>query len=254
VRGRLLNPLALAATGFDEPSGAARGHVQEGEQGHAPVAADAFPPWRRASGGLWSTVGDLLRFAAHLLGEDGPLAAETRALVVEPQSEALGARYGLGVWLREAGGEAAVEHEGSVGGYQSLLLVLPESRRAVAALTNSWRGSALVRRLLVGLGFEPRSLGGSNADASPDGTAHAGRYALDASEAHVTPDDGGLRVELAETEPTTGARLVRPAALARPLGDGVWGYGGGVLLGHRLDFPRSGIARIGWVAMSRVSS
>ena len=63
-----------------------------------------------------------------------------------------------------------------------------------------------------------------------------------------------LRVELAELDPVTGARLAAPAALARPLGGGLYGFGGGVLVSHRLDFPRPGIGRIGWVAMPRVGS
>ena len=39
---------------------------------------------------------------------------------------------------------------------------------------------------------------------------------------------------------------------ARAIGDGVYGFAHGTLMGHRLDFPRPGIARIGWVALPRV--
>ena len=59
-----------------------------------------------------------------------------------PQAEALGAEYCLGCWRRELeGGRVAFDHEGSVAGYQSLLLIVPEQRLALALLTNSWRGS-----------------------------------------------------------------------------------------------------------------
>jgi len=255
VRERLLAPLGLAATGFAEPARPARGHLQAGERGHVPVETDAYPVARRPSGGLWSTVGDLLRFAAHLLGGEGPLSAEVRAALREPQADALGARYGLGVWLREAGGEHVVEHEGSAAGYQTLLMLLPESGRALAVLTNSWRGSMLVRRLLVELGLGADSGdGGGEPPLADDVAAVAGRYALDGAEAVVSPAQDGLRVRSAETDPVTGARLARPPALARPLGDGIFGIGGGVLVSHRLDFPRVGIGRIGWVAMPQVSS
>jgi hypothetical protein len=51
----------------------------------------------------------------------------------------------------------------------------------------------------------------------------------------------------------TGAAITTRAA-ARPLGDGVYGYARGRLMSHRLDFPREGVARIGWLAMPRVAA
>ena len=64
LAAHVLEPLGLAATGFAEPAAPARGHVQEGESGHRAMSEDRYPAARLASGGLWSTVGDLLRFAA----------------------------------------------------------------------------------------------------------------------------------------------------------------------------------------------
>ena len=96
MRSRVLEPLGLDATGFDEPPGAARGHVQEGESGHRAVPVDAYPAPRRPSGGLWSSVADLLRFGEHHLAEPSTLH--------EPRAEALGARYALGFWVRDLGG------------------------------------------------------------------------------------------------------------------------------------------------------
>jgi hypothetical protein len=55
-----------------------------------------------------------------------------------------------------AGGSTVVEHEGSVAGYQSLLLLVPAERIALAVLTNSWRGSALIRLVVEELGLLPR--------------------------------------------------------------------------------------------------
>jgi CubicO group peptidase (beta-lactamase class C family) len=246
---RLLEPLGLAATGYREPPRPARGHVPEGATGHRSVARDAYPAARWASGGLWSTVADLLAFAAHHLGGPGPLPEEARAAMREPQSQALGGGYALGWWTHAAGGRAALDHEGSVAGYQSLLLLLPEDGFALAVLTNSWRGSGLVRRIVerLGVGAEP-------ADTTGDGPPAdvAGRYVLDGSEARVETTAGGsLRVGEAEVDPVTGDRIERPAAVAGPLGGGVYGTGGGLLMSHRLDFPRPGIARVGWVALLR---
>ncbi len=85
MRARVLAPLELEASGYEEPARPARGHVQEGETGHREVPEDAYPVARRPSGGLWSTVGDLLRFAAHQLGGPGPLGDEALAALRRPR-------------------------------------------------------------------------------------------------------------------------------------------------------------------------
>ena len=248
MRTRVLEPLGLGATGYDEPAEPARGHVQEGETGHRPVAEDMYPAARRASGGLWSTVGDLLAFAAHQLGGPGPLPAEAREAMVEPQSQALGAGYALGWWVREAGGRRTLDHEGSAAGYQSLLLLFPDEGLALAVLTNSWRGSGLIRRVVEDLGLGPVT---PPLAAAVERASVAGRYHLDGTEAVVTATGDGLLVEETEIDPATGAPVSRSYP-AQPLADGLFGFARGTLLSHRLDFPRPGIGRIGWVAMPRV--
>src|SRR5581483_10923855 len=184
------------------------------------------------SGGLWSTVGDLLRFAAHQLGGPGPLSEAQREMLREPQARALGARV-------------ALDHEGSVAGYQSLLLLLPGERAALAVLTNSWRGSALVRRVVRDLGLVPRA---GRRGAGDEGV-EPGRYALDGAEAIVEATRHGGRITEVERGPVTGTRIARSAVAAEPLGDGVYGLAGGLLMSHRVDFPRPGVARVGWVAL-----
>jgi CubicO group peptidase (beta-lactamase class C family) len=258
MRERIIEPLGLADTGYEEPESPARGHVQEGATRHRAVSVDAYPAARWPSGGLWSTVEDLLRFGAHHLGGRGPLSEELRAAMREPQSQALGAGYGLGWWVRDAGGHAALDHEGSVAGYQSLLLLVPEERLALAVLTNSWRGSALVRRVVEQLGLAagaPRARPGVRPrDASGRELAEhavAGRYALDGSRALVEEAGDELVVQESETDPVTGAPIDGPRLRAKPLGAGVYGYAGGGLMSHRVDFPRAGVARVGWLAMSR---
>ena len=241
IQSRILEPLDLAATGYDEPAAPARGHVQEGETGHGPLPVDSYAPERRPSGGLWSTVGDLLTFGAGQFASDGRL--------FEPQAEALGAHYALGWWVRTLeDGATAYDHEGSVAGYQSLLLLLPERELVLAVLTNSWRGSGLIRRVVEGLGLLPRPQPGSN-----QGAAVAGRYALDGTEAVVAETADGIHVEEREKDPVTGVAIVRRYA-AQPLGGTVYGFAGGALMSHRLDFPRPSIARIGWTALPRVES
>ena len=236
----VLEPLRLGATGFAEPESPARGHVQEGESGHRAVSVDNYPATRWPSGGLWSTVGDLLRFGAYHL--DGAPAE-----LHEPRAAALGARYALGWWVREhADGRMTLDHEGSVAGYQSLLLLVPDEALVLAVLTNSWRGSGLARRVVDSLGVLPHP-GGTGAALDDI----AGSYELDGTEASVEPAADGIVVSEAETDPVTGTRRSTRYP-ARPIGDGVYGFAHGTLMSHRLDFPRPGLARIGWVVLPRL--
>jgi CubicO group peptidase (beta-lactamase class C family) len=232
VQEGVLEPLGLKATGFDEPVGAARGHVQEGESGHRLVPADAYPRERRPSGGLWSTVGDLVRHGlAHCRGYEQ---------LHEPQAPALGAQYALGWWVR--GG--VLDHEGSVAGYQSLLLLVPRDEVVLAVLTNSWRGSGLIRRIVEGLGLLPPVAASGTPPAGRDG-----RYVLDQTEAEIA----GSAVTEREVDPVTGAAVERRYRVSQLEAD-VYGFARGVLMSHRLDFPRAGVARVGWTAMPRAEA
>jgi hypothetical protein len=193
-----------------------------------------------------------LLFAQHQLGGPGPLAANQLASLREPQAEALGARYCLGCWRRELeDGRIAFDHEGSVGGYQSLLLIVPEEDTALAVLTNSWRGSGLIRRVVKALGLVPAQE--PVARSASLGPVAPMRYELDGTVV-VADLRGSLRVAEAETDPVTGARIARAPYPVEPLGRGVYGFAGGLLMSHRIDFPRRDVARVGWVALPRVDA
>jgi hypothetical protein len=185
-----------------------------------------------------------MRFAEHQL--DDPYGLQ------DPHAEALGAEYCLGCWRRELdGGLVAFDHEGSVAGFQSLLLIVPEKRITLAVLTNSWRGSGLIRRVVDGLGLIPP---GAGLSPGPTESPEAGRYALGSAEARVETRDGAWRVADAETDPITGTRVEHPPHRVEALGGDVYGIAGGLLMSHRIDFPRPGVGRIGWVALPRVGA
>jgi hypothetical protein len=131
-----------------------------------------------------------------------------------------------------------------VGGFQSLLLLVPEEHVALAVLTNSWRGSGLIRRVVRDLGLVPAPLGKSDSEQ-----IEQGRYALDDAVAVLADRGGRWRVQESETDPLTGTRTERPEYAVDALGGGVHGVAGGLLMSHRLDFPRAGVARIGWTAL-----
>jgi CubicO group peptidase (beta-lactamase class C family) len=216
LRELVVEQLGLRHTGFETPADAVLGTLP------GDVVADpAYAVERRPGGGLWSTVGDLVEYGLAHCGQWRHLH--------EPVAAALGAQYALGWWVRDG----FLDHEGSVGGFQSLLLLVPEHKIVLAVLTNSWRGSALIRHVVEDLGLAPPP-------AALEVEPVDGAYALDALEAVVEGDS----ITEAEPDPVTGTRLERSYPL-RPAA---------TLMSWRSDFPRPGVARIGWVALPRANS
>jgi CubicO group peptidase (beta-lactamase class C family) len=244
---RVLAPLGLSATGF-EPEHGVPGHdqVTPGADDHHP-ADETYPRARRPSGGLWSNVEDLLRFAAHHLGGPGPLTPASIAELQRPCIDGPGFQYGLGWFATRRGGLAAVEHMGSVSGYQSLLLLVPGERVAVAALANSSRGLAPIRQVTRRLG-----LGADRAEDHPLSAAaletFAGRYRGLGLEVELTADEGMLRLTVVEVNALTGEELRLPPIRARPVGDAEFELLDGEWRGERFDFPRENIVRFGTLA------
>jgi len=217
LRELVLEPLGLRHTGFETPDDAVLGTLP------GDVVADpSYPAERRPSGGLWSTVGDLVEY--------GVAHCHEWADLHEPVGEALGARYALGWWVRDG----VLDHEGSVGGYQSLLLLVPEGEVVLAVLTNSWKGSALINEVVERLQLVPAA----NEPADAEGVD--GTYALERIAAVV---NGGSITE-SETDPLTGVPVERKYPLSTDA----------PLMSWRSDFPRPGVARIGWVALPRADA
>ncbi len=214
VRELVIEPLGLRHTGFETPPDAVLGTLPDD------AAADpSYPVERRPSGGLWSTVGDLVEY--------GLAHCRDWAHLHEPIGEALGAGYALGWWVRDG----VLDHEGSVGGFQSLLLLIPDRPLVLAVLTNSWKGSALIHDVVQDLQLTPAP-GPASTGEQVDGT-----YALERVHAVVAGDS----ITECETDPLTGAQIERryPLSLDAPL------------MSWRSDFPRPGLARIGWVVLPR---
>jgi CubicO group peptidase (beta-lactamase class C family) len=212
LRELVLEPLGLRHTGFGTPPDAVRGTLPGGA-----VADPSYPVERRPGGGLWSTVGDLVEYGLAHCHEWPHLH--------DPVAEALGAHYALGWWVRDG----VLDHEGSVAGFQSLLLLVPDRRVVLAVLTNSWRGSGMIRRVVEQLDVLPPSRAA--------GDAEEGRYELDGVAASVR----GGRVTVSERDPVTGTAVERSYRLSTDAALMTW----------RSDFPRPGVARVGWVALPR---
>ena len=243
---RVLEPLELEATDF-EPRQATRGHEQAEPGSDEHVVVDhPYPQTRTPSGGLWSNVQDLLRFAAHHLGGPGPLSRDSIQEMRQPQIAAPGGSYGLGWFLRQSGGRRIVEHPGSVAGFQSLLLLAPDERFAFAALSNSSRGSAAIRDLLERLG-----LGSTGLDfpLEPEQlAAFGGTYSGNGIEVEVAPEDGRLSVAVTTFDPLSGENVAYPPVLARPVAEREFEVVDADWRGERLTFPRDGFVCVGVLA------
>ncbi|MET7933555.1 serine hydrolase domain-containing protein [Streptomyces sp. NPDC005322] len=117
------------------------------------------------AGQLWSTAGDLARFATFLLdGDERVLDASTLAEMRTPAAAPDGGDwdggYGLGVQLMRDGGRSLHGHTGSMPGFLAALWVSAEARLAGIALANATSGPAIgaVAADLVGIvaEHEPR--------------------------------------------------------------------------------------------------
>jgi CubicO group peptidase (beta-lactamase class C family) len=244
---RVLEPLRLSTTGFG-PSRGVPGHDESrpGARDQRPVTR-RYPRVRRPSGGLWSTVGDLLRFAEHHLGGPGPLAPASVAEMQRPIVSGPGFACGLG-WFLTRRGRLTVEHMGSVGGYQSLLLLVPGEQIAFAALTNSNRGLASIRDVAeqLGLGVDVAP----NKPLSPEALeALAGRYLGQDLEIELAVTDGELELAFIDVDPLTGEEHKHQGVPTRSVGDREFEILAGEWRGERFDFPREGIVRLGTLAV-----
>lgn len=94
--------------------------------------------WKLAGGGFVSTVGDLARFAAALMG-DTLLPADTRERMWTNQATRDGkiTGYGLGFGVSIVDGERRIAHSGSQEKTRTLMQLFPKQRTAVVLMTNS---------------------------------------------------------------------------------------------------------------------
>ncbi|WP_026248869.1 serine hydrolase domain-containing protein [Streptomyces sp. LaPpAH-108] len=99
------------------------------------------------AGQLWSTTGDLARFAVFLAeGDDRVLSAEsvremrTPAAPAEPAELADGSAYGLGMQLQHRDGRLLVGHSGSLPGFVANLVISVDDDVAAVVLANATSG------------------------------------------------------------------------------------------------------------------
>lgn len=201
VREDVLKPYGMRASGF----GADHAITRPLALGHRVRPARVWRPWGRARGraavgGLYSTVEDLLRYAAGLLdGGGGVLRPETVRAMWTPQADAEGNTDHIGLtWNIDGlpGGSHIVGHRGYTTGNHSLLAIVPDHAFALVVLTNGDAGIRVTRAVervaldaFVGA-TRPERDGGACADADP--SVYQGRYTDGTRQVEARVADGAL--------------------------------------------------------------
>ena len=144
--------------------------------------------------------------------------------------------------LAETRALPTVEHAGSAVGFQSLLLLVPQDRVAVAALTNSSRGSAAIRDVLERLGLGPARVAERDLSIA-ELAALTGRYQGQDFELEIATEDGGLSIAAAEVDPFSRETQVYPTVHGRPVAEREFEIPDGEWRSERFDFPREGFVR-----------
>lgn len=158
---RVFRPLGMTATTFDF----ARATAGDWARPHAydvdgrPVASltdgmalnAAVAPFRPA-GGAWSTANDLIKYVRFELNEgkldDGRQWVSAKNLLARRQPfvpTGEDATYGMGLFTNSYWGVPVVHHGGSMGGYKSDIMLVPDAGVGAVLLTNSDQGQALLR-------------------------------------------------------------------------------------------------------------
>jgi hypothetical protein len=125
----LLEPHGLRRTTWEEEEPSARGFFRERPEPRLVKGGTS------ASGGLWSTAGDVARWGSHLLG----LEELHRPYAHAGWDEA----FGLGVECVRVDGRELWGHEGATVGFRSVLLYDRDAKAGAAVLTNATQPAGL---------------------------------------------------------------------------------------------------------------
>ncbi len=141
IQQRILTPLHMDHTFFTLPD-SLRPHLAEGIENDRNGASNLTTPlreldgrgYRVPNGGLFSTSGDLAKFAA-ALEKSSPMLSDA-SLAMLQQVPPGGGHYGLGLILTKNDKVDIIGHNGSVAGYTSRYAIEQESGFAVILLRN----------------------------------------------------------------------------------------------------------------------
>lgn len=161
MQKKIFAPLGMKSTTFDMARALKSNHASphgEDVDGKPSLAAMAFNysvmPHRPA-GGVWTSAHDLARYvqleiAKGRLPDGKRLVSEENLLMRRKPGVPIGEDqfYGMGLMLDRTWGIDIVHHGGSMAGYKSDLMLLPDAGIGAVLLTNSDSGGMLLRPLM----------------------------------------------------------------------------------------------------------
>jgi len=148
----LLRPAGMANSYFLQPLPGEL--VRRAATGHDANGNELPGGWRvvpeLAAGGLWTSAMDLARLSLELerayRGESGALL--TRATAQAMMTQQNGGPYGLGAAVAGNGASRVLMKRGQNIGYQSYMLLFPETGQGIVVLTGSDNGTTLATALI----------------------------------------------------------------------------------------------------------
>jgi CubicO group peptidase (beta-lactamase class C family) len=147
VEERLLEPVGLGRTAW-EATRPARPYYVAPYSDVASLERVVEQTGTKAAGGLWSTSGDVARWAGFLADPDPAVlaraSAEQMPAVQVILDDAWTSGHGLGLQLWRRGDRVYAGHTGGLPGYSSIVAWLPKERVGAVLLAASGRWDALI--------------------------------------------------------------------------------------------------------------
>jgi len=173
MRKLIFEPLKMKSTTFDYARALKGNHATphgydvDGKQKVASMDLNYSIHPHRPAGGVWTTARDLIRYvelelAKGKLPDGDRLVSETNLLARRKPYVKIGEHgsYGMGLQVDNRWGTPVVSHGGSMLGFKSDLMLLPEHNVGAVILTNSDSGGAILgafRRRFLEVLFDGRS-------------------------------------------------------------------------------------------------
>jgi CubicO group peptidase (beta-lactamase class C family) len=170
MQERIFTPLGMNSTTFDMSRALQGNHASphgddwDGKPSLANMAFNYAVMPHRPAGGVWTSSHDLIRYVQLEINKgrlpDGkPLVSEDNLLARRIPQVPLGEDrwYGMGLEVDNTWGVTVVHHGGSMAGYKSDIMLLPDAAIGAVILTNADNGGMLLRpfmRRLLELVYE----------------------------------------------------------------------------------------------------
>jgi len=155
---RIFEPLGMKSTTFDMQRAQKGNHASphgedvDGNPALADMAFNYSVMPHRPAGGVWTSAHDLVRYVQLEIGRgklpDGKrLVSEENILMRRKPQVSMGEDqyYGMGLMVDSTWGVPVVHHGGSMAGYKSDLMLLPDYGVGAVLLTNADNGGMLLR-------------------------------------------------------------------------------------------------------------